>query len=44
MKMQWIWIVERGCVIERDSSGIATRLVASMRDISCDKTRSGIIG
>lgn len=31
---QWIWIVERGCVIERDSSGIATRLVASMRDIS----------
>lgn len=31
---QWIWIVERGCVIERDTSGIATRLVASMRDIS----------
>lgn len=30
----WIWIVERGCVIERDSTGIATRLVASMRDIS----------
>ena len=30
----WIWIVERGCVIERDESGIATRLVASMRDIS----------
>jgi len=30
----WIWIVERGCVIERDPSGIATRLVASMRDIS----------
>lgn len=34
---QWIWIVERGCVIERDSSGIATRLVASMRDISAIK-------
>lgn len=30
----WIWIAERGCVIERDASGIATRLVASMRDIS----------
>lgn len=31
---KWIWVVERGCVIERDTSGIATRLVASMRDIS----------
>ncbi len=31
---QWVWIVERGCVIERDSSGRAIRLVASMRDIS----------
>ena len=30
----WIWVVERGCVIERDTTGIATRLVASMRDIS----------
>lgn len=33
----WIWIVERGCVIERDESGIATRLVASMRDITAIK-------
>mgnify|MGYP000176456354 CR=1 FL=1 len=31
---EWIWIAERGCVIERDTTGIATRLVASMRDIS----------
>jgi PAS domain-containing protein len=31
---EWIWLVERGCVIERDPAGIATRLVASMRDIS----------
>lgn len=33
----WLWIVERGCVIERDQEGKATRLVASMRDISALK-------
>lgn len=33
----WIWLVERGCVIERDEKGRAKRLVSSMRDISSIK-------
>jgi len=33
----WIWLVERGCVIERDDKGRAKRLVSSMRDISSIK-------
>lgn len=33
----WVWIVERGCVIERDDIGRAKRLVSSMRDISSIK-------
>lgn len=33
----WIWLVERGCVIERDDKGKAKRLVSSMRDISSIK-------
>ena len=33
----WIWLVERGCVIERDDNGRAKRLVSSMRDISSIK-------
>lgn len=31
---EWIWISERGCVIERDEDGNAIRLISSMRDIS----------
>lgn len=34
---KWIWLVERGCVIERDDNGEAKRLVSSMRDISLIK-------
>ena len=33
----WMWLVERGCVIERDEKGRAKRLVSSMRDISSIK-------
>lgn len=31
---QWIWIAERGSVIERDQDGRAIRLVTSMRDVT----------
>ncbi|WP_105050709.1 PAS domain-containing protein [Psychrosphaera saromensis] len=36
-EQEWVWLVERGCVIERDDKGKAKRLVSSMRDISSIK-------
>lgn len=34
---QWLWLTERGCVVERNEKGKALRLISCIRDISAMK-------